>query len=69
MRSLIVRRAVAFFLPVAAVISAVFMFSLRRSLPDQGSVAVRAARRLAAREGRHVRVPREPDPTADASPE
>jgi predicted PurR-regulated permease PerM len=58
-----------FGLPIAAVISAVFMFSLRRSLPDQGSVAVRAARRLAAREGRHVRVPREPDPTADASPE
>ena len=58
-----------FGLPIAAVISAVFMFSLRRSLPDQGSVAVRAARRLEAREGRHVRVPREPDPAADASPE
>src|SRR5665811_1887101 len=55
--------------PIAAVISSVFMFSLRRSLPDQGSVAVRPARRLEAREGRHVRVPREPDPAADASPE
>ena len=58
-----------FGLPVAAVISAVFMFRLRRSMTDQGSVAVRAARRLEAREGRHVRVPREPDPAADASPE
>jgi len=58
-----------FGLPIAAVISAVFMFSLRRSLLDQGSVAVRAARRLGAREGRRIRVPREPDPTADASPE
>jgi len=58
-----------FGLPIAAVLSAVFMFLLRRSLRDQGSVAVRAARRLEAREGRPVRVPREPDPAADASPE
>ena len=58
-----------FGLPIAAVISAVFMFSLRRSLTDQGSVAVRAARRLEVREGHPVRVPREPDPAADASPE
>jgi predicted PurR-regulated permease PerM len=58
-----------FGLPIAAVISAVFMFLLRRSLGDQGSVAVRAARRLEAREGRPVRVPREPDPAADATPE
>lgn len=58
-----------FGLPIAAVISAVFMFSLRRSMTDQGSVAVRAARRLEAREGRPVRVPREPDPAADVSPE
>jgi predicted PurR-regulated permease PerM len=58
-----------FGLPIAAVISAVFMFGLRRSMTDQGSVAVRAARRLEAREGRPVRVPREPDPAADASPE
>ena len=58
-----------FGLPIAAVISAIFMFGLRRSMMDQGSVAVRAARRLEAREGRHVRVPREPDPAADASPE
>ncbi len=58
-----------FGLPIAAVMSAVFMFLLRRSLGDQGSVAVRAARRLEAREGRPVRVPREPDPAADASPE
>jgi predicted PurR-regulated permease PerM len=58
-----------FGLPIAAVISAVFMYSLRRSLTDQGSIAVRAARRLEAREGHRVRVPREPDPAADASPE
>ena len=58
-----------FGLPIAAVISAVFMYSLRRSLTDQGSVAVRAARRLEAREGHRVRVPREPDPAADTSPE
>ena len=58
-----------FGLPIAAVISAVFMFGLQRSMTDQGSVAVRAARRLEAREGRPVRVPREPDPAADASPE
>ncbi len=58
-----------FGLPIAAVISAVFMFALRRSRTDQGNVAVRAARRLEAREGRPVRVPREPDPAADASPE
>jgi len=58
-----------FGLPIAAVMSAVFMFLLRRSLGDQGSVAIRAARRLEAREGRPVRVPREPDPAADASPE
>ena len=58
-----------FGLPIAAVMSAVFMFLLRRSLGDQGSVAVRAARRLEAREGHPVRVPREPDPAADASPE
>ena len=41
-----------FGLPIAAVISAVFMFGLQRSMTDQGSVAVRAARRLEAREGR-----------------
>ena len=58
-----------FGLPIAAVISAVFMFGLQRSMTDQGSVAVRAARRLEAREGRPVRVPREPEPAADASPE
>ena len=58
-----------FAIPIAAVISAVFMYSLRRSLGDQGTVAVRAARRLEAREGRRIRVPREPDPAADATPE
>jgi predicted PurR-regulated permease PerM len=58
-----------FAIPIAAVISAVFMYSLRRSLGDQGTVAVRAARRLEAREGRRIRVPREPDPAADVTPE
>jgi hypothetical protein len=36
------------------------MYGLRRSRPDTGPVAVRAARRLEAREGRPHRVPREP---------
>ena len=58
-----------FAIPIAAVISAVFMYSLRRSLGDQGTVAVRAARRLEARERRRIRVPREPDPAADVTPE
>ncbi len=58
-----------FGLPVAAVISSIMMFWLKRNRLDQGPVAVRAARRLGEREGRQVRVPREPDPTADASPE
>lgn len=57
-----------FGLPVAAVISSVVMFYLR-PIQGEGPVAVRAARRLGQREGRPIRVPREPDPASDASPE
>jgi len=53
-----------FGIPVAAVLSAFFFHYLGR--PHEGPVAVRAARRLAAREGRPVRVPREPTPSVDA---
>jgi hypothetical protein len=52
-----------FGLPVAAVISSFFFYFLRRSTgPDDRSVAARAARRVAEREGRPARVPREPRP-------
>ena len=57
-----------FGLPIAAVISSLVMFMLRRNRFEQGTVAERAARRLGAREGRSVRIPREPDPLADESP-
>jgi hypothetical protein len=50
-----------FGIPVAAVLSAFFFHFLRRSSGDR-TVAGRAARRLSAREGRTVRVPREPAP-------
>jgi predicted PurR-regulated permease PerM len=48
-----------FAIPVAAVISAFFFYYLRRR-PVTAAVAVRAAQRVEAREGRHVRVPRLP---------
>jgi predicted PurR-regulated permease PerM len=52
-----------FGLPVAAVISSFFFYFLRRTAnPDERSVAARAARRLAEREGRPARVLREPRP-------
>jgi predicted PurR-regulated permease PerM len=52
-----------FGLPVAAVISSFFFYFLRRSAnPDERSVAARAARRLAERDGRPKRVLREPRP-------
>ncbi len=57
-----------FGLPIAAVLSSIVMFFLRQNRLEQGTVAERAARRLGAREGRTVRVPREPDPVADESP-
>ncbi len=50
-----------FGIPVAAVVSAFFFHFLRLSSGDR-SVAGRAARRLSEREGRPVRVPREPAP-------
>ncbi len=50
-----------FGIPIAAVVSAFFFQFLHRSSADR-SVAGRAARRLAAREGRPVHVPREPEP-------
>ncbi len=50
-----------FGIPAAAVVSAFFFHFLRLSSGDR-SVADRAARRLSEREGRPVRVPREPAP-------
>ena len=57
-----------FGIPIAAVISAFFFHWYGRSR-DSGTVADRAARRLAAREGRNVRRPREPVPGIDADVE
>ncbi len=48
-----------FGIPIAAVVSAFFFHYLGRTRPA-GTVTTRAARRLAAREGHAVRVPREP---------
>jgi predicted PurR-regulated permease PerM len=50
-----------FGIPIAAVVSAFFFQFLHRTSGDR-SVAERAARRLSEREGRPVRVPREPAP-------
>jgi predicted PurR-regulated permease PerM len=50
-----------FGIPIAAVVSAFFFQYLHRASADR-TVAGRAARRLAAREGRPVHVPREPTP-------
>jgi predicted PurR-regulated permease PerM len=50
-----------FGIPIAAVASAFFFHFLHRSTGDR-SVAGRAAKRLSAREGRPVHVPREPAP-------
>jgi len=56
-----------FGIPIAAVLSAFFLHSIGRSV-ESGPVAARAAERL-RREGRVVRVPREPDPATDADVE
>ena len=58
-----------FGIPVAAVVSAFFFHFLRRTSGDR-SVAGRAAKRLEEREGRPVRIPREPAPgqSADVEP-
>ena len=53
-----------FGIPIAAVLSAFFFYYLGQS-HDTGPVAARAARRLEARRGLPVRVPREPDPAVD----
>jgi predicted PurR-regulated permease PerM len=50
-----------FGIPVAAVLSAFFFHFLKRNTGDR-TVADRAAKRLSEREGRPVRVPREPAP-------
>jgi predicted PurR-regulated permease PerM len=54
-----------FGIPIAAVLSAFFFNYLNRTR-DSGPVSERAARRVEAREGRPVRVPREPAPGLDA---
>ncbi len=53
-----------FGIPIAAVLSAFFFYYLGRS-HDTRPVAHRAADRLEAREGRPIRVPREPAPGVD----
>lgn len=53
-----------FGIPIAAVISALFFHWVARSR-EHGAVADRAAMRLAAREGREVRRPRDPVPGVD----
>ena len=53
-----------FGIPIAAVVSAFFFHFLSRTR-ESGSVAHRAAKRLAVREGRDVRVPVEPAPGVD----
>jgi len=61
------RRAI-FGIPIAAVLSALLLHSIGRNV-DGSPVAARAAERLGKREGREVRVPREPDPATDADVE
>ena len=53
-----------FGIPIAAVLVAFFFHYLERTR-DLGPVAARAAQRLEDREGRTVRVPREPNPATD----
>jgi predicted PurR-regulated permease PerM len=53
-----------FGIPIAAVLSSFFFYYLGQTR-DAGPIAARAARRLEAREGRPVRVPREPAPGVD----
>jgi len=53
-----------FGIPIAAVVSALFLHFLSRSR-QTGPVAARAAARVVEREGRAVRQPREPNPMTD----
>ena len=57
-----------FGIPIAAVLSALLLHSIGRNV-EGSPVAARAAQRLGRREGRSVRVPREPDPATDADVE
>jgi predicted PurR-regulated permease PerM len=57
-----------FGIPIAAVISALFFHWVARSR-ESGTVADRATQRVAAREGREIRRPREPVPGVDADVE
>jgi predicted PurR-regulated permease PerM len=57
-----------FGIPIAAVISSLFFHYLEIFGEDR-TVAARAARRLENREGRRIRVPREPQPGVDADVE
>jgi hypothetical protein len=54
-----------FGIPVTAVIASFFFFYLGRNRTDEGSVALRAARRVEEREGRPIRVPRLPQAGED----
>ena len=53
-----------FGIPIAAVLSALFLHALGRNV-DSSPVTARAAQRLERRQGRPIRVPREPDPATD----
>jgi predicted PurR-regulated permease PerM len=53
-----------FGIPIAAVLSALFLHALGRNV-DNTPLATRAAQRLERREGRPIRVPREPNPATD----
>ena len=57
-----------FGIPIAAVASSFFFHYLHRSTGDR-SVAGRAAKRLSEREGRTIRVPREPSPGQALDPD
>jgi predicted PurR-regulated permease PerM len=57
-----------FGIPIAAVVSAFFFHYLGRTR-DPGGVTARAAKRLEVREGRPIRVPREPIPGEDVEVE
>ncbi len=57
-----------FGIPMAAVLSALFLHTLARRR-ETGPVAARAARRVGEREGRAIRAPREPDPMVDSDVE
>lgn len=57
-----------FGIPIAAVLSALLLHSIGRTV-EGSPVAARAAERLGQREGRPIRVPREPDPATDADVE